>query len=261
MSFPELPSSKGTHLDRVIADLENPRSLINIVPQDVKNHILALPEAYFDFTEEDLDKAFPNPTPVTQQLRRMFWIEYDRAVEQRTMMNMSNIYPGVCSREGFNKCIKNKAQLLWIINPPTEYMASTEALLTQGLKRINEMLHFPLKTREGNFDHKLGELILKATLALDMRVKGGYLQRSMQMTKIESTNTNNNNNNLAVTVSTDNITPEGIAAIDEQLKLIEEEIVNKTKELSVKSGSDHMKDIQSMAIPAVSRKIEDEGSA
>ena len=257
MSFPELPSSKGTHLDRVIADLENPRSLINIVPPDVKNHIMALPEAYFDFTEEDLDKAFPNPTPVTQQLRRMFWIEYDRAIEQRTMMNMSNIYPGVCSREGFNKCIKNKAQLLWIINPPTEYMASTEALLTQGLKRINEMLHFPLKTREGNFDHKLGELILKATLALDMRVKGGYLQRSMQMTKIESTNTNMNSNSLSISVSKDDVTPEGLAAIDEQLKLIEEEIVQKTKTLNLESGSDRLKEMQDMAIPTTSKPVED----
>ena len=259
MSFPELPRPKGTHLERVIADLENPRSLINIVPPEVKSCILALPEAYFDFTEEDLEKTFPNPTPVTQMLRRMFWIEYDRAIETRTMMNMSNIYPGVCSREGFYKCIKNKAQLLWIINPPTEYMASTEALLTQGLKRINEMLHFPLKTKEGNFDHKLGELILKATLALDMRVKGGYLQRSIQMTKLESTNTNTNNNNLSITVDKGEVTPEGIAAIDEQLKLIEEEIVTKTKVLA-EGSADRMKDMQDMAIPAVSRKIE-EGSA
>lgn len=261
MSFPELPRPKAPHLDRVIKDLENPRSLINIVSPDLRDKILALPDALIDLTEEEMERILPNPSTTVQQLRRMFWIEFDRAIEQRTMMNNSNIYPGICTREGFLKLTDRKECLAWLLVPPTDYMANTEALLTQGLKRINEMLHFPLKTKEGNFDHKLGELILKATLALDMRVKGGYLQRSMQMTKIESTNTNTNNNNVAVTVSTENVTPEGIAAIDEQLKLIEEEIVGKTKELSLKTGSDHMKEVQSLAIPTTARKVEDKGSA
>ena len=257
MSFPELPSSKGTHLDRVIADLENPRSLVNIVPPDMKDAILALPTSYIEMSEDDLKKMFPDPSALIEQLRRMFWIEFDRAVEQRTMMNMSNIYPGICSREGFNKLLKKKENLLWLILPPVEYSHSVEHLLTSGLKRVHEMFTFPLKTREGNFDHKLGELILKATLALDMRVKGGYLQRSMQMTKIESTNTNMNSNSLSISVSKDAVTPEGLAAIDEQLKLIEEEIVQKTKTLNLESGSDRLKEMQDMAIPTTSKPVED----
>jgi hypothetical protein len=224
--------------------------------------MLSLPTSYLEFTEEDLEKMFPTPSPIVEKLRRMFWIEFDRAVEQRTMMNMSNVYPGVCTREGFNKLIKKKENLLWLISPPEDYSASVEHLLTTGLKRINEMFTFPLKTKEGNFDAKLGELILKATLALDMRVKGGYLQRSVQLSKIESTNTNTNN--ISVMVGTDSPTKEGLDLIDEELKKIEESITNRREAIEVKRSSpvNPIIEVQSMAIAKDPKGLDDsEGSA
>lgn len=212
------PRPKGMTFDRVLKDASNPDSVITRCSPEIAKAICDLPEELLDVSEEDLHEKCPDPSATTMQLRRMFWLEYDRAIETRMLMDMSRVYIGVCSRQGFYKIIQNHAQLAWIVNPPKEYTLETEELLALGLRQVREILKLPLKNSLGFVDTKLAEVKLKAVMMLDMRLKGAYVQRSLQVSHNINENTTTN---IEATMDGDKA-----LHIDEKIKQLELEIAN-----------------------------------
>jgi len=214
--FPSLLRPKQLTFDRILKDYENPMSVINLVPNDVVKCILAIPEDLLDLDEEDLEKKIPEQTSTVNQLRQMFWTEYDRANEFRMRMDMSRVYVGSCSRAGFYKICHDPEKLAWIVTPPKEYTLVVDELLTVALKQVRAILKLPLRNDLGYVDTKLADVQLKAAMMLDMRQKGGYIHRSMQI------NQNLNTNETKLTIAHDGAS--SAEDVDSRIKMLEEEI-------------------------------------
>ena len=215
MSFPELPKARTPSIERVLKDYENPFSLVNIVPTEFRRVIENLPDDFINLTEEELENKFPNPQATILQLRKMFWLEYDRAVECRTKMDFSRIYLGVCTKEIFLKILRTPSNLAWLLCPPVDYTNQVEELLTFSLKQVREILAMPLKNNLGFVDSKLADTKLRAAMMLDLRLKGGYVQRSVQLT---------HNVNETTTKHISNTVVSGELPIDDRIKQLEQEL-------------------------------------
>lgn len=222
--FPSLPRPKQPTFERVLKDYENPQSLVNLVPPEFANKVASLPQSLVDIDEETLYKRTHEPSATTLMLRNMFWREYDRAVECRTLMDLARAYTGVLSRGGFYEHIKNEKHLAWIVCPPKEYIAQVEEMHIYALKQLRDILALPIKNSMGFVDAKLADSKVKIAMMLDMRLKGGYIQRSMQI------NQNINQNETRISYS-ENSTPEQQLDIDQRLRQLEEEIRANEKKL------------------------------
>jgi hypothetical protein len=169
-----------------IEQIEDPRSFINILPESMKQTITTIPQPLVNQDEDTLlvtlrDKYNYTPTAATEALRNNFWMEFDRASATRTeVMNQSNIYLGVVSREHFHHLINSSPHVMaYIITRPPEYEAVMRGLLNLSTRRIRDVLNIPLQRADGSIqDAKIIELVLKAAAMVDLRAKGGYVQRS-----------------------------------------------------------------------------------
>lgn len=219
-SFPEFTRPKEPSFDRVLRDYSQPQSLVNLVSPEIGSLIMKLPSDWVDVSEESLEKSLPNPDASTWQIRQLFWREYDRAFDHRTKMDMARTYVGVMSRNAFYKHVADPMKLAWIINPPTDYIASIEELHSLVMKQIRQIIMLPSVNSMGYVDVKLAEIKLKAMLALDMRLKGGYVQRSMQI------NQNINQNETRITHTSEK---EAGKDLDSRIKDLELEIAAQEK--------------------------------
>jgi len=77
----------------------------------------------------------------------------------------------------------------YIITMPVEYDTNMNSLLNLATRRLRDILMIPLKTETGAIrDPKTLDVILKAAAMVDMRAKGGYVQKAetKNMTYIKS---------------------------------------------------------------------------
>lgn len=243
MSMPELPRPKVPSFDRVLRDYDNPQSLIHLVSPEVSKMITELPETSCDLTEEELETKFPDPTPTVEQVRRLFWLEYDRALENRMKMDMSRCYIGACSRTGFYKIIKEEKNLAWIITPPKDYLVVTEEILAIGLRQIREIMKLPLVNAMGFYDTKLAEVKLKAVMMLDMRLKGNYIHRSMQVN--HNVNENRNTHEYIEQV----VSEDHSKAIDEKIRELEEQIAASESPTRLPRAEAQLEHMQRNSVP------------
>jgi hypothetical protein len=165
-----------------IFDQTIPRSLINIVPEELKLRMTQIAEKHapwFLFEENKL-KATTDPDSTTARLKLTFWDEYTRAQDRGCHMIIANVVRGVCSRDYFYRVVmmEDKA-LAWIITPPKDYMVIMRDLLEIGLDRMREIITLPIRNAKGDVDVRLVSEILKAVEKIELRVKGAIIQRHL----------------------------------------------------------------------------------
>lgn len=169
-----------------IAQVEEPRSFLNLLPESVKKVALTIPEELLGKDEEEMltvleEKYKYKPTAAVEAMRNNFWMEHDRvAVTRNEIVNQSNIYLGVVSREYFYKVLDSAPHIVaYIMTRPPEYEAVMKGLLNLSTRKIRDVLNLPLQKADGSIqDAKIIELVLKAAAMVDLRAKGGYIQRS-----------------------------------------------------------------------------------
>ena len=169
-----------------LSQLEDPRSFVNLLPPEVREAVLTLPEDLVDKDEDHLlkllqDKYNYQPTASAEALRTNFWMELDRVAATRNeVMNQGSVYLGICSRAYFHKVLHDyPAVLAYILCRPPEYEAVMRGMLSLSSRRIRDVLNIPLHKPTGELqDPKIIELVLKAAAMVDLRAKGGYIQRS-----------------------------------------------------------------------------------
>jgi len=217
-----------------IQQLEEPRSFINLLPESMKKTVVSIPESMINQDEDTLLKTLEEkynykPTASVEALRTNFWMEHDRVATTRNeVMNQSNIYLGVISREHFqNLCNSGTHVLAYILCRPPEYESVMKGLLNLSTRKIRDVLNIPLQKADGSIqDAKIIELVLKAAAMVDLRAKGGYIQRSetknLTMMKQETTSYTTVFNAASSTKTTDLAS---IAAnIDEKIAALEKEM-------------------------------------
>jgi hypothetical protein len=217
-----------------IQQLEEPRSFINLLPESMKKSVVSIPEDMVNQDEDTLLRTLEErynykPTASVEALRTNFWMEHDRVATTRNeVMNQTNVYLGVISREHFhNLCSSGTHVLAYILCRPPEYEAVMKGLLNLSTRRIRDVLNIPLQKADGSIqDAKIIELVLKAAAMVDLRAKGGYVQRSetknLTMMKQETTSYTTVFNAASSTKTTDLAS---IAAnIDEKIAALEKEM-------------------------------------
>jgi hypothetical protein len=196
------PIGEGKHVSKEISfnslvkQLEQPDSLVNYLPEDFRLAVLELPEPLVNQSEEDLLELLKRqfsyePSPTHEALRHNFWMEFERAFANRkdNLMTLTNVYMGVCSREYFSRITHEMPHVLaYILTRSPEYDAIQAGMLSLATKRVRDILNIPLRKVDGSLqDPKILELVLKAAAMVDLRNKGGYINRSetKNMTMIE----------------------------------------------------------------------------
>ena len=171
----------------VMYDAENPRSLINLVPERIREkiqaHLFDLEnEPLFSKDEQALYKYLreneATPSATDNRLRLKFWMEYDYCQHFHSKgIDIARVYAGICTYEYFRKqYLGNPKKVAWMLCPPTGYMVKANEALEFGMEEIRDILSAPHQVGT-KVDPKLGELKLKITQFLHTVVKGAPVQR------------------------------------------------------------------------------------
>jgi hypothetical protein len=219
-----------------IAQIEDPRSFLNLLPETMKEAVTTIPQELVDIDEDTLLHRLENdyrykPTASVEAMRNNFWMEFDRvSVTRNEVMNQSNIYLGVVSREHFHHMLRTGGHVLaYILCRPPEYEAVMRGLLNLSTRKIRDVLNIPLQKADGSVqDAKIIELVLKAAAMVDLRAKGGYVQRSetknLTLMKQENSYTNvfqaaSSTKSLDITKLTGDIDAK-IAALEKEMQAV-----------------------------------------
>jgi hypothetical protein len=219
-----------------IEQIEDPRSFLNVLPEGIKQSVLSIPQDLVGKDEDDilvrLEKDYGYvPTAAVEAMRNNFWMEHDRVITTRNeIMNQASIFSGVVSRVQFHEIINNAPHVVaYIITRPPEYEAVMRGLLSLSTRKIRDVLNLPLKKADGSIqDPKIIELVLKAAAMVDLRAKGGYVQRSetknLTLMKQENSYTNvftaaSNNGSTDLSTLTGDIDAK-IAALEKEMKAL-----------------------------------------
>lgn len=216
-----------------IEQLEEPRSFINLLPEGMRQSILAIPQELVGKDEDEiilkLQESYSYiPTAAVEAMRNNFWMEHDRVVATRNeIMNQSNIYLGVVSRVQFHEIVNSAPHVMaYMITRPPEYEAVMRGLLNLSTRRIRDVLNIPLKKADGSIqDAKIIELVLKAAAMVDLRAKGGYVQRSETKNLTLMKQENSYTNVFTAATNTKSVDIGGITAdLDAKIAALEKEM-------------------------------------
>jgi hypothetical protein len=180
-----LPAEMGEKVFPIdLWDRENPRSVVNLIPDTTAQKLLAAVTAkpeLFTMDERALRLAV-RPTPNDNRLRLAFWNEYNRAQEQNTPMRMVSVFAGVVTHQFWdNHYLTKPENVAWLITPPASYLVMAEEALAHGIERLRDILDLPVVDAYGKVNVKLGELQAKIVAMLDLRVKGAVVQKNMNL--------------------------------------------------------------------------------
>lgn len=169
---------------------DDPRSIINIVPQGFADALLSAYRAHPEWFGRDEKglyhdlksaKALPNATD--NRIRMKFWMEYEVAQSEGRHMNLSTVAAGLCSYQYFHShYIIDPSKMAWLMVPPASYEAVVTEALHVGLEHLRGVLAVdPVNHETGKVDVKLAELQAKIVGMLDMRAKGAIPQKIMNL--------------------------------------------------------------------------------
>lgn len=172
-------------IEVVEASVLNPHqesSLLNVAPLKLVPLIMRVRESLPEIAvaSEDWLRKYLKPDERDERLRLSFWDEYNivTAGTYKRRMRLESVLSGICNNTTWEKIYAcNDKKLLWVLTPPKSYVQSMNYILHLGTERLSEIMSLPIRDEEGNVDHKAASLILKAFEMVDMRVKGGIIQK------------------------------------------------------------------------------------
>lgn len=162
-------------------DVNNPRSLVNIVPESMREPIRQLYANYpkLLLQSEHTIKKTVKPDDRDELFRMNFWEEYNRCTISNPprVMSMIGITKEYLPHQAFiARYVRVRAKLLWLITPPRSYADTMRQLLTKSLDKLIEVVDQPILKKDGSVDHKLVDKIIKIAQMTDLRVKGAIPQ-------------------------------------------------------------------------------------
>lgn len=194
----------------------NPRSVINIVPDSLKTAILAVPKKYIGQDEKSL-RITLKPSQTHSHIRTSFWYEYNHAQETQKKMRISAIAGGVCSKEYFEDYVMKDPQVMaWILCPPTSYEAALRNALEVGTSRLLEILQLPITNPNGSINSNAANVVLKAFMLVDLRMKGSIVQRHEIKGQMQNVNLNMGNSSTG-----DMLLENDMKAVEERIQVLQ----------------------------------------
>lgn len=121
------------------------------------------------------------PTPTDNRLRLAFWMEYDRAQNGVQNMRMNSVSSGVCTDNFFYQhYVTNVHKVAWLLCPPASYNIVMQEALTFGIEQLRDILELPIEVG-GKLNVPLVNLKLKIVAMMDLRLKGGIVQKNLNL--------------------------------------------------------------------------------
>jgi len=174
-------------------ETEDPRSLINIVPDSLKAKIIEYSSEIEEYIVMDerklkqrLEKEGKTITATDNRLRLRFWEEYDRVQDSKlAIMKARNFYAGVCGRSNYNQYfLEYPHKVAWLLVRPADYMIALKELLQVGLEELREVLTYPVQDKDTKkLDYKLMARKESIWKMIDMRVKGAIVQKTINLNR------------------------------------------------------------------------------
>lgn len=181
-----LPATQEQEPDKV-----EEANVISRLPSWVAEPAKAIPSSVHDMSESELAKA-AQPDITAERLRVAFWGEYDRACKTDTMMSMTNVYAGVCTKRYFENVVNNSFKLRYLCTLPIDYEVGLAEATNYGLLKMREILALPVKDADGKVDSKLIQQQREIWMQVQERHKGSIIKRFDINTKKQSVNLNLN---------------------------------------------------------------------
>lgn len=198
-------------------DLDNKFSLLNLLPDRLKL-VFENPNVqdYMMLGEHEIEAKL-NPNTTLRRLRLNLWHLYTQIQDYTAFkglqakpyqFGMEKVCMGVCWPKYFYQSIlPDELAMAYMFTPPTDYEVILRESLDLGMKRMREILQFPLYAQrysaEGKPlgaprpDTKVAELVLKTVALLDLRLNGA-IPKTIHQT-VHSKNVNYNvNEDIAV---------------------------------------------------------------
>lgn len=171
------------HFEAELANPDNPRSVINLVPIKLAARIQALlgsaeDRAWALLPEYELWREIRRrgyqPSRIDSQLRVNFWFEYNRCQTAcDSNMNMQAVLNCVISRESFYEFyIMKPERVAWLLCAPASYRQKLEDTLCLAVDRIREVVDKIKVESEMGVIRCNVELLLKINQVLDLRLRG-----------------------------------------------------------------------------------------
>lgn len=162
-------------------DENNPHSLVNLVPPELQVRLKNISPHVFELSEDELlkhiGKSYTGKSKVVSCLRMAFWYEYDMAQADLRAMRLEHILNRVATKENFRKLCENDYFVALLVTPPISYEVLTQEALLHGITKIREILDLPLLKDDGSPNAAMIDKVLRATMFLDLRVRGGITQK------------------------------------------------------------------------------------
>lgn len=217
-SVPRVQISKDPHSSTIHQmlefkdpfDFENKFALVNLLPDRMKilyEHPNV--QRYMLEGEHKIEEML-QPNTTLRRLRLNMWHLYTQIQEYTAFkgpaakpyqFGMEKVCMGVCFPKYFYQVVlPDELSMAYMFTPPTDYEVILRESLDLGMKRMREILEFPLYTqrysKEGvplgapRPDTKVADLILKTVALLDLRLNGA-IPKTIHQT-VHSKNVNYN---------------------------------------------------------------------
>lgn len=204
-------------------NLDDPASIISVVPSVLRGKILALQEQHPELLEMSEDElrlklwGHKTPPPVTLNMIRLnFWIEYHQSQSRPTKnFFIDRAYLAVCSPPYFYKMVNNPPMLAWMLCEPTSYAASVTEGLSRAVEEMRAILDLPTVDLNGRPNKTVIEAKIKVFALLDARKNGAFTQ------KIENKNLNLSADMKDIKQITDAMTDEDL---EKRIALLEKRV-------------------------------------
>lgn len=193
-------------------DVENKFALINLLPDRMKltydNHNV---QTYMLEGEAKIEEML-QPSTTLRRLRLNMWHLYAQIQDYTAFkgvqakpyqFGMEKVCMGVCFPKYFyENVLPDELSMAYMFTPPTDYEVILRESLDLGMKRMREILQFPLYaqrySKEGvplgkpRPDTKVADLILKTVALIDLRLNGAVPKTIHQTVHSKNVNFNMN---------------------------------------------------------------------
>lgn len=162
-------------------DEENPRSIVNIVPDRLRDFIVKInPNTLLMSPTKLKDECRPDFT--AKCLKINFWNEYVRAQDKSQKMKLGNIIKGVCQKEYFFHFAEHDPTLLaWVILPPEDFNLVQEEIYQESLEQMRSILLLePFDEKRIERENKDGTI----TVTIEKKVNSSLLSEKRKIMEV-----------------------------------------------------------------------------
>lgn len=209
------------------------RSLINIVPEKLRDCILKVKQKHLKMSEYELSEEVDMEDPLVLRLRKAFWREYENCQAQKRDFNVHAVSALLnMPTHLLWPHLKDPSKMAWILCPPTDYRFGLEEALDVGLNKLRQIVSLPVVGKNGRIDHKAAKLVMEAHKLIEARVFGAVVTKNLHMHAHEHSKAN-----LDSTMSDDEL--------DREIQKLEE---REARERALKHLSEEAVEVESVRV-------------